>query len=104
MIEVSIKLDPAIWDAEIAKITIEKVQDHEDWTSDYSVRFAVDRLGAVGLHQRVVRNYDRRRFNVLGLLALALQTLTPEELELEYGTSASDLARRQRGSRVEIPR
>lgn len=62
---------------------------------DYSVRFAVERAGAVGLHQRQIIGFPRLKYNVLGLLTQALATLDPKELELEDGTSASDLARRQ---------
>lgn len=92
-------------DHEAAKITIEKLVFKTDGTADYSVRFAVDRgTGHVGIHQRVVEDFPRTKYNVLGLLALALQTLSPEELSLEHGTAASDLARRTRGSRLEIPR
>ena len=82
-------------DGELGRITLERLTDHADSSSDYSVRFAVERIGAVGLHQRSLYNFPRLRYNVLALLLQALQTLDKNELELEDGISASDMARRQ---------
>lgn len=91
-------------DMEIGKVLIEKMKTYGE-LADYSVRFAVERGGRhVGLHQRMVEGFPRTHYNVLGLLALALQTLSPEELSLEPGTEASDLAWRQRGSRLSLSR
>ena len=87
---------------ELGRIRIENTTVHEDGTADYSVQFAVERCGAVGLHQRVIRYFPRTEANVLGLLTAALQTLDESELRLEDGTSASDLARRQFGTLPEI--
>lgn len=90
MIEVTIKDDYG----ELGRIRI----DHIDGTelADYTVEFAIDRHRAVGLHARSIRSFPRTKYNALALLKQALETLDPRELELERGTSASDLARRFR--------
>lgn len=90
---------------EIAYIRIENVDSHPDGTADYAVHIAVDRAqGAVGLHKRPVMNFPRTKYNVLGLLLQALNTLEPSELELERDTSTSDLARRFGRIRGALPR
>jgi hypothetical protein len=83
---------------ELGKIEIENVATYPDGTGDYSVRFAVDRVHAVGIHQRLLGNFPRLEYNVLALILQALNTLEPEELKLEDGVDSSDLARRQRRS------
>ena len=70
-------------EGELGKITLEKITDHPDGSADYSARFAVDRVGAVGMHQRVIHGFPRTEYNVLALLLQALNTLEPEELSLE---------------------
>lgn len=67
----------------IAKIEIQNVETNEDDTADYSVRFAVERGSAVGLHRRLIFQFPRKRLNALGLVRQALQTLEEKELELE---------------------
>lgn len=87
---------------ELGRVLITNIEMHDDDTADYSVQFAVERCGAVGLHQRVIRHFPRTKYNALALLLQALNTLDPKELELEDGTDSSDLARRQRGTLPEI--
>lgn len=76
--------------------------------ADYSVKFAVERGSAVGLHARHVDLFPRRQYNVLALVRQALMTLEPKELKLEEGfdvdeaTVSTDLARRLRGALREI--
>lgn len=81
---------------ELGKIRIEKVEIHSDTTADYSIQFAVNRIGAVGLHRRSIRHFPRLQYNVLALVRQALETLDPKELRLEPDASSSDMARRQR--------
>lgn len=83
----------------LGKITIENVSG-DDTHADYSVKFAADRLGAIGLQRRAVYAFPRTKYNVLALLLQALNTLEPPELELEDGVSSSNLANsfRNRGS------
>lgn len=83
---------------ELGRIKIEKVADLPDDEADYAVHFAVERAGAVGLHQRGIYRFPRTTVNILGLLLAALNTLDESELVLEDGTDSSDLARRQRGT------
>ena len=87
---------------ELGRIRIERVETHEDGTADYSVQFAADRFGSVALHQRVVYGFPREKYNALALVLQALNTLQPEELELEEA-SASDLAREKRGTLPALP-
>lgn len=69
---------------EIARIEIEHVsEDQEAEYGDYSVRYAVERIIGVGIHQRGIFHFPRTRYNVLGLLLQALNTLDPHELELD---------------------
>ena len=84
-------------EGELGKITLEKITDHPDGSADYSARFAVDRVGAVGIHQRRLDNFPRLEYNVLALLLQALNTLDESELRLEDGISPSDMARQVRG-------
>lgn len=89
---------------ELGRIRIENLEVHDDQTADYSVQFAVERCGAVGLHQRSIRHFPRTEANVLGLLLAALTTLEESELRLERGTAPSDMARRLRRSLPAFPR
>lgn len=98
MIEVTISDEGG----ELGKVTLEKITDHPDGTADYSARFAVDRLGAVGIHQRRLDNFPRLEYNSLALLLQALNTLTESELRLEDGISPPDMARQERGALSEI--
>ena len=83
---------------ELGRIIIENVSTQEDEAEgSYSVRFAVDRCGAVGVHQRGISHFPRLRYNVLALLLQALNTLDESELKLTDGTRSSNLARRFRG-------
>lgn len=102
MIEVTVRVNG---EDEVAYIRIENVTPEETEYADYSIHFAVDRaLGAVGVHQRGVAGFPRLRYNALALVRQALATLEPYELELEHGTSPSDLARRFSGARRSLPR
>ena len=67
----------------IAKVEIKNVETNEDDTADYSVRFAVERGSAVGLHRRLIFRFPRKRLNALALVRLALESLNEKELELE---------------------
>ena len=98
MIEVTISDEGG----ELGKITLEKIADHPDGSADYSARFAVDRVGAVGIHQRHLDNFPRLEYNALALLLQALNTLTEQELRLEDGISPPDMARQERGALSEI--
>lgn len=89
---------------EIAQIRIEKVEDYPDGTADYVVEFGVNNGQLTeSFYRRRVEHFPRTKYNILGLLAISLQTLTPEELSLEPGTEASDLARRQLGAWITLP-
>lgn len=81
---------------ELGVITIEKLADYLDGTADYSARFSIDRVLAVGVHQRPIRKFPRLKTNALGLLLAALMTLDEREMSLEDGVEASDLAGKER--------
>ena len=81
MIEVIIRHKGA--DVELGRIEIENVSDSAGEMGHYSVRFAVERIGRVGLHQRGILDFPRTKYNVLALLLQALNTLVPEDLELD---------------------
>jgi hypothetical protein len=66
--------------AELGHIDIENVSEEKEDTGDYSVRFAVEKITGVGIHQRAIFNFPRREFNVLALLLQALNTLEPRDL------------------------
>ena len=82
---------------ELGRIEIENTELGDTELGTYAVRFAVDRIAEVGLHNRAIHNFPRLKFNVLALLRQALATLEEEELKLPDETSASDLARQVRG-------
>lgn len=72
--------------AELGRIEIENVSEQAsvfDETADYSVSIGVERIKSVGLHRRGIINFPRRKYNVLALLRQALETLEPEDLELD---------------------
>lgn len=74
---------------ELGRIDIENVSD--DGAGDfanYSVRFGVERLGAIGVHQRGISQFPRTKYNVLALLLQALNTLEPSDLELDGDISS----------------
>ena len=75
---------------ELAKVTIENMCDSDDADfGDYSVRFAVDTGGgSLAIYQRSIHDFPRKKFNVLGLLRLALSTLDEEELTLDADPDA----------------
>lgn len=100
---IEVKLTSRDGKLELGRIRIENQEVHEDGTADYSVQFAVDRVGAVGLHQRSIRHFPRDKYNVLALLRQALETLDPKELKLEPGTTSSDMAREKRGALPPFP-
>lgn len=81
MIEVIIR--HAGSEAELGRITIENVSDEAGEFGNYSVKFGVEKVASVGVHQRGLVNFPRTKYNVLGLLLQALNTLEPRELELE---------------------
>lgn len=67
--------------AELAKVTIENLTEGDGDLADYSVRFGVEKGRSVGVHQRGVFAFPRKKYNVLALLLQALNTLDPRELE-----------------------
>ena len=100
MIEVTLTLNNK---TELGRIKIiNLLEERDDDLSDYSVQFAVERCGAVGLHQRAIHDFPRTKYNVLALLFQALKTLDESELKLEDGVDSSDLARRQRSLGREV--
>lgn len=86
---------------ELGRIEIENISDEASDLGDYSIKFAVERVAAVGLHRRSMLAFPRRRYNVLGLLLQALNTLAPDELRLEDG---SDIDGDGLPKRKELPR
>lgn len=90
-------------ETELGKITIENVGGDEE-LADYSVRFGVERVKFVGVHQRGIYAFPRKRYNVFGLLLQALNTLEERDLELDGEVDSSDMARRFRRARLKIQR
>src|SRR3954454_7002618 len=86
-------------ETELARIEIRNIRKIGD-ISNYSVKYAVERGMAVGIHQRGIDEFPRLRYNVLALVLQALNTLSPKELELEDDFNPdeapvpTDLARR----------
>lgn len=90
MIEVIVRLNGR---EELARIRITNLSGLAE-LAEYAVEFAVHRGQAIGLHRRRVEGFPRLQYNVLGLLRLALNTLTEEEMRIEGGfASPSDLLR-----------
>jgi len=83
---------------ELAHIRMENLTTSTDPEyGDYSVQIAVNTGAGVAMYQRAVHNFPRKRFNVLGLMKIALDTLNEKELYLDAdpdAPSTSDLARR----------
>lgn len=97
MIEVTITTRAG--QVELGKIRITNVSEPSDSElADYSVQFAIDRNGAVGIHQRPIRGFPRTKANVLGLLLAALLTLSEDELSLD----SQDFSRTR--NRKQLPR
>lgn len=73
-------------EAELGRIEIENVDtDDGGNTATYSIRFGVEKITGVGIHQRPIFNFPRKRYNVLALLLQALNTLEERDLELGAG-------------------
>lgn len=71
-------------DTELGRIEIENVMDsHDPDYGNYAVRFGVEKIKSVGVHTRTMLNFPRTKYNVLGLVLQALNTLDPVDLELE---------------------
>lgn len=66
---------------ELAKITVENVSDEAGEFGNYSVQIGVEKGKSVGIHQRGLIGFPRKKYNVLGLLLQALLTLDARELE-----------------------
>lgn len=106
MIEVHVsKNGEPIAHIEIKNETSQIVQELHGATheyADYTVKYAVERGSAVGLHTRWIYAFPRKEFNALALVRQALNTLDEKELRLERNfdpdapeaTVSSDLARR----------
>lgn len=69
----------------LARVEIENLSGYGGDTADYSVRFGVDKMDGLGLHQRGIRAFPRKKYNVLALLRQALMTLEERDLELDGG-------------------
>lgn len=67
---------------ELATIRLEWIENIDQNWSRYTAEFAIERVGAVGLHRRVI-TFEHSRFNVLGLIQNAISALDPEDLGLE---------------------
>jgi hypothetical protein len=96
MIEVTIKSGRK----ELGRIQIENVSESAEEFGDYSIQFGVDTGDGVAVYQRKVLHFNRKKHNVLGLIRIALDTLTEKELFLDSDPDAShspNLARRLSG-------
>ena len=65
-----------------------RIQDRErnrqcQETGTYSVRLAVQTGSGIAVYQRRIDSFFRRRYNVLALLRIALETLDEKELSLD---------------------
>lgn len=96
MIEVSITDDSG---EELAHIRIEKLLDRGDGTADYSIKFGVDTADGFAVYQRSIDVYPRTKYNVLGLLRLALSALDEKELFLDGDPDQPRSSRNARASR-----
>lgn len=83
---------------ELARIQIENMDGIVSEFADYSAQFAVDTGdGGLAMYQRRIDQFPRRRYNVLGLLRLALSALDEKDLTLDADPDArrsSNLERR----------
>lgn len=87
---------------ELARIEIENVTGSAQETGEYSVRFVVDTGSGPAIYQRRIDSFYRRRYNVLALLRIALETLMEQELSLDRDPYQD--ARRENRSRKSLPR
>jgi len=83
---------------ELLLVELENVSDEGAGEfGEYSVRFVVDTGEGFATYQRAVRGFPRKKYNALGLLRLALESLDEKELTLDADPDARrspDLARR----------
>lgn len=68
---------------ELARIEIENVTGKAGEEGTYSVRFVVDTGSGIAMYQRRIDSFHRKRYNVLALLRIALETLLEKELTLD---------------------
>lgn len=80
MIEVVIRHKGS--NTELGRIEIENVSNR-GYEADYSVRYMVERVKGIGIHQRPMMSFPRAQYNVLALLLQALNTLSEDELRLD---------------------
>jgi hypothetical protein len=86
---------------QLAEIRIRRVDSTlpDEIAGDYQVRFAVRRGNdMVGMHQRGLVGFFRKKYNALGYVRAVLKLLTDEELELEPGVPPVDTSPRIRGA------
>ena len=86
-----------VWDDErkLAEVRLDFLYQIGLDEARYSVQVVTDRGDAIGLHQTTV-TYNFRQHNVLGLIRLALDALSPESFDCEdEHPSPPDMARRQ---------
>jgi hypothetical protein len=102
MIEVTIKHIES--DKELGRITIENLSSRDSEEADYAIRFAVERITGIGLHNRGIHSFPRTKYNVLALLRQVLATLDESELKLPDGTIPADLAGRFGGIGKQVQR
>jgi hypothetical protein len=87
---------------QLARLTLELLEELPDGTARYSVRVATDRGDALGFHQRSVL-YNSSKWNPLALVKLALDSLDEESFEAEYDDPRPpDMAREERRTLREI--
>ena len=99
MIEVTIKSSSG---RERSTIVIEAVEEHDDGTTDCIAKFSVMESGSLTTRRRPLWGFQTGKYNNLGLLLLALQSLTEEELKREVGSS--DMEREERRAGLALPR
>lgn len=85
----------------LADMKIEWLEQVDERLHRYSLTVAVEGVGELQLHQRSFL-FPRLEGNTLALILTAIQTLEEKDLRFPDGTSASDLARRFRGTRKEV--
>jgi hypothetical protein len=98
MIEVIIKSGRK----ELGRITLENLGPAAEF-GDYTAQFGVDTGEGWAVYQRGVEHFPRRRYNVLGLLRIALSALEEKELTLDADPD-SDTARRSSDLARRLPR
>jgi hypothetical protein len=88
---------------ELAALKIERIAptfDEAIW-ADYQVGISYHDIDESHLRRRTLQDFPRRHINVLGLVKLAINTLTPEEITL-HGDLPGHLAGRQHRALPEI--